>query len=244
MISLVTAVVIVAATLVTGLVTLAVTPAAAAATTAAVPITAYITNRTTGAGGNSVTPIDVATNTAGTAIPVGASPQGIAFSPDGTTVYVTNSGSNTITPINAATNTPGTPITVGLSPEGIVVTPDGTTAYVVLGGTAAVVPVNLVTGTAGTGIRNSRTPGAIAITPDGKTVYVTDLNNNTVLPGLSGCHDVRSRNQSPDTGGLGYLTCGDLRRRIPPVATRPPFPHGWGRVATPETAGFPPAERG
>lgn len=61
---------------------------------------------------------------------------------------------------------------------------------------------------------------------------------------LSGCHDVYSRNQSGGTGGLGYLTCGDLRRGIFPVRPGPPSPHGWGRVATPETAGFPRAEWG
>ena len=37
-----------------------------------------------------MTPITVATNTAGTAIAVGRDPHGVAFSPDGTKAYVTN----------------------------------------------------------------------------------------------------------------------------------------------------------
>ena len=52
--------------------------------------TAYIANGSS----NSVTPIDTATNTAGTAIPVGQNPAGVAVTPDGKTAYVTNDGSN------------------------------------------------------------------------------------------------------------------------------------------------------
>jgi YVTN family beta-propeller protein len=113
-------VVMVGATLVTGLVTLAVTPSAAAASAAPAPVTAYVTNSGSGLNSvdNSITPIDVATNTPRTAIPVVSQPQGVALSPDGTTLYVANSGGNTVTPIDAATNTPGTPITVGLEPGG------------------------------------------------------------------------------------------------------------------------------
>ena len=77
-----------------------------------------------------MTPIDTATNTPGTAIPVGSDPFGIAITPDGKTAYVTNDGSDTVTPIDTATNTPGTPIPVGSIPDGIAITPDGKTAYV------------------------------------------------------------------------------------------------------------------
>src|SRR5471030_1108809 len=48
---------------------------------------------------NTVTPIDTATNTAGTPIPVGQDPLGIAVTPNGATVYVTNRLSSTVTPI-------------------------------------------------------------------------------------------------------------------------------------------------
>jgi YVTN family beta-propeller protein len=70
-----------------------------------------------------VTPITVATNTAGTPIPVGHYPHGVAITTDGATVYVTNWGDNSVTPITVATNTTGTPITVGSHPEGIAITP-------------------------------------------------------------------------------------------------------------------------
>ena len=52
----------------------------------------YVSNYLDG----TVTPINTATNTAGTPIPVGANPYGIAMTPDGTTVYVANNGGNTV----------------------------------------------------------------------------------------------------------------------------------------------------
>ena len=65
--------------------------------------TAYVANL----GADNVTPIDIATNTAGTPIAVGDSPCGIAITPDGATAYVTNAGADNVTPIDTATNTAG-----------------------------------------------------------------------------------------------------------------------------------------
>jgi YVTN family beta-propeller protein len=72
----------------------------------------------------TVTPITVATNTAGSPITVGATPIGIAVTPNGQTAYVTNYGSGTVTPITVATNTAGTAITAGTHPYAVAVTPD------------------------------------------------------------------------------------------------------------------------
>ena len=47
--------------------------------------TAYVTN----AGSNTVTPIAIGSNTAGTAISVGSHPDGVAITPNGQTAYVT-----------------------------------------------------------------------------------------------------------------------------------------------------------
>ena len=81
-----------------------------------------------------MTPIDVATNTPGMPITVGAYPYLLAITPNGQTAYVTNYGTlgtgDTVTPIATATNTPGTPITVGSGPYGIAMTPNGQTVYV------------------------------------------------------------------------------------------------------------------
>src|SRR6266700_274001 len=65
--------------------------------------TAYVVN----AGSGTVTPIAIANNRAGPAIPVGDNPQAIAITPDGKTAYVANYVSGTVTPISTATNKPG-----------------------------------------------------------------------------------------------------------------------------------------
>ena len=63
--------------------------------------TAYVANN----GGDHVTPIRIATNTALKAIKVGSGPYAIAITPDGKTAYVTNHDGDHVTPISIATNT-------------------------------------------------------------------------------------------------------------------------------------------
>jgi YVTN family beta-propeller protein len=140
--------------------------------------TAYVSNYHSG----SVTPIDLATNTAGTPIAVGSHPWGVAIAPDGKTAYVSNRESASVTPINVATNTAGTPIAVGSRPEKLAITPDGKTAYVSNEGEETVTPINLATNAAGTPIKARIRPTAVAITPDGKTAYVTDWGAASVTP--------------------------------------------------------------
>ena len=78
----------------------------------------------------SVTPVNLATNTAGASIGVGSDPTAIAITPNGQTAYVT-SYSGTVTPIDIATNTAGTAISLNSPtypdtyPKGIAITPDG-----------------------------------------------------------------------------------------------------------------------
>ncbi len=143
--------------------------------------TAYVANLNS----DSVTPIDTATNTAGTPITVGTRPYSIAITPDGSTAYVVNDGSGgtgTVTPIDTATNTAGTPITVGSGPTGIAITPDGSTAYVVNDSSDSVTPIDTATNTAGTPITVGSAPSQIAITPDGSTAYVTTIGSDSVTP--------------------------------------------------------------
>src|SRR5258708_29027162 len=54
---------------------------------------------------NSVSVIDVATNTLVATVGVGASPSGVAITPDGSRAYVTNGGSDSASVIDVATNT-------------------------------------------------------------------------------------------------------------------------------------------
>ena len=161
--------------MVTGTVMLPVSPAFAQGAPSG--LMAYVTE-TLGV----VTPVNIATGTAGTPITVGPMPTAIAITPDGKTAYVANEGSNTVTPITIATGTAGTPITVGSQPDAIAITPDGKTAYVDNEGSNTVTPITVATGTAGTPITVGLAPEGIAITPDGTTAYVVSNSASTDTP--------------------------------------------------------------
>ena len=161
--------------MVTGTVMLPVSPAFAQGAPSG--LMAYVTE-TLGV----VTPVNIATGTAGTPITVGPMPTAIAITPDGKTAYVANEGSNTVTPITVATGTAGTPITVGSTPDAIAITPNGQTAYVANEGSRTVTPITVATGTAGTPIPVGNAPVAIAITPDGQTAYVVNTSSDSVTP--------------------------------------------------------------
>src|SRR5262249_30274359 len=80
----------------------------------------------------AVTPIDVATNKAGTPIKVGVDPTTIDIPADGTTAYVLNQASTGITPIDLATNTAKPMVGVGIGNghiSSMLLAPDGSMAY-------------------------------------------------------------------------------------------------------------------
>ena len=80
--------------------------------------TAYVTNSQS----ESVTPIELATNKAGTEIKVGERPFGIAITPDGRTTYVADFENDSVTPIELATNKAGTEIGGGMGAFEIAIT--------------------------------------------------------------------------------------------------------------------------
>jgi YVTN family beta-propeller protein len=135
--------------------------------------TAFVANK----GSNSVTPINVASSTAGTAIQVPGPPIELQISPNGSTAYVAIAGSSPeideVVPMNLTTS----PATVGTSiklpantqPHWIAFTPDGQTAYVVGNGNSTVTAINVATGVASSPIKVSADPDsdllAISIVP-------------------------------------------------------------------------------
>ncbi len=113
-------------------------------------------------GSGGITPIDTATNTAGTAISVGdINAEGIALAPDGSTAYVTVAGGSVI-PVPLPSGPAGQPIDLngysfagGDGVQEIAVAPDGATAYALTelgsGGGASgtyVIPIDLADDTA------------------------------------------------------------------------------------------------
>ena len=120
---------------------------------------AYITNQ----GANSVSVIDVATNTVtATVTGLGTNPGGIGVSPDGTRVYVANQGSASVSVIDTATNTVTTNVTVGPTPVGVAVTPDGTRVYVANLGSNDVSVISTATNTVTATVAVGTTPAGVA----------------------------------------------------------------------------------
>lgn len=116
--------------------------------------TAYVVNK----GGHSITPVTVATNTPGTAIPLPGLGIQMEISPDGSKGYVAVAGSvNDVVPINLTS----TPVTAGspvkfpanTQPHWIAFTPDGRTAYVVGNGNSTVTPITVASDKPGTAIK-------------------------------------------------------------------------------------------
>jgi len=139
--------------------------------------TAYITNYSS----NTVSVINVATNTVTATIPVGTEPWGVSVSPDGSKVYVTD-GSDSLSVINSATNTVAATIIVGSYPVGVSVSPNGSKVYVAVEGEgdSTVSVINTATNTVTNKITVGYGPYGVAVNPDGSTVYVTNDNNNSV----------------------------------------------------------------
>jgi len=132
----------------------------------------------------TVTPINLATNTAGPAITIDKFVGDIVITPDSRTAYVATTGrfgtSNTVIPINTVTNTKGPAIPLSKGPGQMAITPNGATLYVTLHkATGSVVPISTATNTVGTPIPAGIKPSLIAISPDGTKAYVLSETHNT-----------------------------------------------------------------
>jgi YVTN family beta-propeller protein len=138
--------------------------------------TAYITNF----GTNTVSVINVATNTVIDSVVVGNSPYGVCVHPDGSKVYIANSGNKTISVINTATNTVTATITVGDTPSGIAISPDGSKVYVVNHASNTVNIINTTTNAVTDTISVGSGPLGICVSPDGNLLYVSNENNNSI----------------------------------------------------------------
>jgi len=129
---------------------------------------------------NLISVINTATNTITASVNVGANPEYISVSPDGTRLYVsTGIGRNTITVVNTVSNT-----VVATFPcndnWGSVVSPDGTTLYVTNVNHNTVSVYSTVNDTLLSTISVGANPEFMSISPDGIMLYVTNSVGNTV----------------------------------------------------------------
>jgi len=127
-----------------------------------------------------ITPVDTATNRAGTPVAIQGA-HALAVAPDGGTAYVLampdpGSQQGFVVPVPLHAGTAGTPVKVGLSPAQIVFTPDAKMAYVANYASGSVTPIELPGGQAGPPIEAGKMPARLAVSPDGTTVYVLDAN--------------------------------------------------------------------
>jgi DNA-binding beta-propeller fold protein YncE len=140
--------------------------------------TAYVIN----SGGGTVTPIDLATNTAGKPIDVPGEPVALTAAPDGKTAYVISGATNspgassdqTMTPIDLTTDTAEKPIILANPADAMGIAPDGKTGYIINGfPSRTVTRIDLATNKLGKPITLIDPPYGIVMAPDGKLAYVT-----------------------------------------------------------------------
>ena len=155
---------------------------------------AYITND----GSGNVSVIDTATNSVTATITVGSAPEGVAVSPDGSTVYVANQHSNNVSVIDTATNRVSATIPVGSEPGGVAVTPDGSKVYVANLASKTVSVIATATNTVTDTITGFTAPDAFGV-----FIIPPDFAGIT---GFSNCHGQTVAALARRFGGLNAAT--------------------------------------
>ncbi|MCV7282921.1 cadherin-like domain-containing protein [Mycolicibacterium flavescens] len=130
----------------------------------------------------TVNVIDTATHTVTATIPVGSGAgkgaDELAFSPDGTKLYV--GSSNMLQVIDTATNTVVETRLLFFGPYGIAVSPDGDWVYVASWTGDYVRKTRTLPNGASVEIGVGNSPTGVTVSPDGTRLYVANADSNTV----------------------------------------------------------------
>ncbi len=122
--------------------------------------------------------ISTASDTVTATLPLQTDPRNIAFSPSGTTAYVTT-GTGLLV-INTATLQVVATIPGLGNPEGVAVSPDGSTVYVTNTVRGLVDVISAATNTVTGAIKVGQLPWALVISSDGSTIYVADGDSDAI----------------------------------------------------------------
>jgi YVTN family beta-propeller protein len=132
---------------------------------------------------DSLSRADLPSTAIAMSVGVGSIPSHVAFTPSGTTAYVSNQGSQSVSVVDVATNTQiGTiELPVGADAWNVLVSPDGRRLYVTTN-----VGMVLVINTAGNAVAGSRTLGiddairGLTLDPTGRVLYLAGRNSGTI----------------------------------------------------------------
>jgi YVTN family beta-propeller protein len=136
----------------------------------------YVANQSS----NTVSVLDVASNTVTATVAVGTNPGGVVVNPAGTRVYVANYVSNTVSVLDTVSNTVIGTVVVGTNPVGVAINPAGTRVYVTNLSSNNVSVLDTASNTVTVTVAVGRNPVGVAVNPAGTRVYVANNGSNTV----------------------------------------------------------------
>src|SRR5215210_5159981 len=125
-------------------------------------------------GANSVSLIDVATDTAYGTVPTGQQPHHVVATPDGKEFWVSLYKENRVQAFDAATLAEAASVDVGRGNDDLTFDPSGKRAYVSLGSGNAIAVIDVAAKKMLTTVKVGNTPHGLKVTPDGKTLLVTN----------------------------------------------------------------------
>ena len=128
--------------------------------------------------GGYVTLVDGATGRIEGKLATGPRPRGMAFSPDGKTIYVAASDANRIEAWDVHAHDRLALYNSGSDPERFAVSPDGSTLYIASEDHSAVTFLDLKTNSIRREVKVGPEPEGVAVSPDGRLVVATSETAN------------------------------------------------------------------
>jgi YVTN family beta-propeller protein len=129
----------------------------------------------------TVSVIDLASNTVVATWPIGGGPTAIAASPTGARVYVLNGSPASVFEIDTAANAVVNAVPLAVpQARGMAITPDGSRLYVSTSGSNSVKVIATATMTVTATIPVGQEPLGVDVSPDGSHVYVAAYASNAV----------------------------------------------------------------